>query len=288
MLALPGWAGKRKEIYRSDLPLIDAIAKGDLGSARTMVQAGASLNVADKGDYTPLEFAIYDGYTDFAVELLKAGADPNFANRQGTTPLMMAAWSNDLDIAKLLLTKGVNVNAVDADGETALMATLHNCPDGMPFSLDGPADDELKSKIDAHQICEEGAMVQLLLDGGADPNVKSHTGVTALLIASIMGNKCAALDLVRLGANPAAKDRFDRTPATESCGRNGNRNEICKLVTEAKANPVAGMRSLERKPSKDCGECCAETVKLECIERPGTKDGDQCLTQADQKITTQR
>ena len=267
LLASLALGQNRKKIYHSDVPLIEAIAKDDLASALSLVHAGAPLNVVDKGDYTPLEFAISYGHADIAEELLKAGADPNFANRQGTTPLMMAAWSNNLHFAKLLLSKGVNVNAVDADGETALMATLHNCPDGMPFSLDGPAEDDLKSKIDAHQSCSDGAMVQLLLDGGADPNVKSHTGVTALLIASIMGNKCAALDLVRLGANPAAKDRFDRTPETESCGRSGNRNDICKLVTEAKANRIESMQSIERKANQSCGECCAETVTRESIEQ---------------------
>lgn len=270
VLALPAWAGKRKEIYRSDVPLIDTIAKDDLASALALVHAGAPLNVVDKGDYTPLEFAISHGFEDIAEELLKAGADPSFPNRQGTTPLMMAAWSNDLGIGKLLLTKGVNVDAVDADGETALMATLHNCPDGMPFSLDGPADDDLKSKIDAHQSCAEGAMVQLLLDAGADPNVRSNTGVTALLIASIMGNKCAVVDLVRLGANPAAKDRFDRTPSTESCGRNGNRNDICKLVTEAQTNRIGSMQSIERKANQSCGDCCADTITRETIEQRST------------------
>ena len=280
LVALAALGSPRNKDYRSDVPLITAVAKDDLISARAIVQAGASLNVVDQGDYTPLGFAIYDGYTDFAIDLVNAGADPNFANQQGTTPLMMAAWSNDLKVAKLLLSKGVKVNAVDQDGETALMAALHNCPDGMPFSLDGPADDELRSKIDAHQSCSDGAMVQLLLDGGADPNVKSKTGVTALIIAARSANKCAALDLIRLGANPSAKDRFDRTPETESCGHNGNRDAICQLVRQAKANPVTAMQSLERKPNKDCGECCAETVKTECIEQPGTVDGDQCFAKS--------
>ena len=270
-LVSPALGGKRKEIYHSDVPLISAIAKGDLTAAREMVQSGAPLNTIDEGGYTPLEFAIYEGYTDFAAELLKAGADPNFANKRGTTPLMSAAWSNDLEIAKLLLSKRVKVNAADNNGETALMATLHNCPDGMPYSVDGPADQELKSKIDAQQTCADGAMVQLLLDAGAGPNVKSKTGVTALLIASITGNKCAAQDLIRLGANPGAKDRFDRTPESESCGRDGNRADICRLVKQAQVNRIATMQSLERRPDQKCEECCANTVKLECIVQQGTK-----------------
>jgi uncharacterized protein len=257
---------KAKKIYQSDVPLISAIAKGDIDTARKLIHVGTPLNVIDQGDYTPLQFAIYDGYTDFAAELLKDGADPNFANKQGRTPLMMAAWSNDLDIAKLLLSKRVKVNAVDSDGETALMAALHNCPDGMPFSLDGVADAEIQSKIDSHQTCSDGAMVQLLLDAGADPNVKSNTDVTALLIASIMGNKCGALDLIRLGANPSTKDKFDRTPEAESCGiDDGNRAEICQLLKQAKANPVATMESLQRKPGQKCDECCAETVAKQAI-----------------------
>jgi ankyrin repeat protein len=267
-LASPLFANHKakKKIYQSDVPLISAIAKGDLDAARQLVRSGAALNVVDEGNYTPLQFAIYDGYTDFARDLLTAGADPNFANKQGRTPLMMAAWSNDLDIAKILLSKRVKVNAIDDDGETALMAALHNCPDGMPFSLDGPADDELQPKIDAHQNCSDGAMVQLLLDAGADPNVKSKTGVTALLIAAIMGNKCGVVDLIRLGANPSAKDRFDRTPETESCGiDDGNRAQICDLVKKAKVNPIATMESLQRKPDQKCDECCAETVKTEAI-----------------------
>jgi len=83
-------------------------------------------------------------------------------------------------------------------------------------------------------------MVQLLLEGGADPNAKSKDGFSALLAAAETGDAAGAEKLLKAGADPSAKDKYGNTPESEACGR-GERGhvEVCALLQEAARSAAA-------------------------------------------------
>jgi len=160
--------------------LSEAIREGDLEEARRILRSGAKINIWDEDKTFPLFEAISSRHADFAEELLAAGADPKLITPGGDTALMQATWYSDVGIAKALLDCGGPVNATDDNGLTGLILVIHKG--------------------------SNGKMVQLLLDAGANPNVKTLHGTTALIAAAMEGDGAAAGSLVKTGADPALED----------------------------------------------------------------------------------
>lgn len=94
--------------------------------------------------------AVY-GQTDEVARLIEAGEDVAAADNALLTPLHMACQQEHLEVAKLLLGSGAPVDARDAYGNTPLSKSA--------FAFQG-GDPEL---------------IRLLLDAGADPDLKNNT-----------------------------------------------------------------------------------------------------------------
>ncbi|MCZ4351598.1 ankyrin repeat domain-containing protein [Roseovarius aestuarii] len=58
--------------------------------------------------------------------LIDAGADVNLIGNQGFTPLHVAAWTDHLDAVDMLLGAGANAALRNAAGQTALDIALEN------------------------------------------------------------------------------------------------------------------------------------------------------------------
>ncbi len=140
--------------------LADAIGQGDIESIRKILRSGAAVNILDENRSLPLFEATSFAHADIVEELLAAGADPNLTLYDGSTALIAAAFSGNVKSAKLLLKHGATVNAANAAGETALI------------------------------MARDGTMVQLLLDAGAGPNLRTKKGMTPL-IGAAMHRRCA-------------------------------------------------------------------------------------------------
>src|SRR5215813_9641680 len=78
------------------------------------------IRAATPGGLTALLYAARDGRPQEARSLVAAGADVNLADPNGISPLLMAIVNNHLDVAKFLLDNNANVNADDFWGRTPL------------------------------------------------------------------------------------------------------------------------------------------------------------------------
>ncbi|MGB6007852.1 ankyrin repeat domain-containing protein [Castellaniella sp.] len=84
--------------------------------AAGLIQAGAQVN---RLGWTPLHYAASKGQVDTARLLIDWGAIVNAPGPDGTTPLMMAALSGKPDIVQLLLSQGADPTMFNEARETA-------------------------------------------------------------------------------------------------------------------------------------------------------------------------
>jgi ankyrin repeat protein len=114
--------------------------------------------------------------------LLARGANVNATDEAGFTPLMVAVQTTDAAMVKLLLEKGSNANVLDSHEATPLFyATLSNIG------------------------ADNGDIVQLLLDHGANPNFKNQH-ISPLENAAGLGERKAVELLLAKGAGSDKQD----------------------------------------------------------------------------------
>ena len=102
---------------------------------------------------------LYDHIENSDIEgvrrLIKNGVDLNKIDDFGLTPLHMAVSCENLDIIELLIIEGADVNKVDDNGNP-------------PILLVGSQDEKI---------------IKMLLEYGANPNIKNSDGRTILDVA---------------------------------------------------------------------------------------------------------
>jgi ankyrin repeat protein len=94
--------------------LLAAIASGNLGIARLLIDVGADVNRADSWGETPLLRERGRARVDLIESLIAHGANINAMDRSGLTPLVYALANSQPGIANLLLAHGAGVNVVAA------------------------------------------------------------------------------------------------------------------------------------------------------------------------------
>ena len=195
-------------------PLPAALSKKHFRVANLLCKHGAVVDVRDEFEWTLLLAASDSDSVDIMRWLLDHGADPNAATRYRQTPLHRAVDGASHRGVQVLLEHKPDVNSQDQEGRTALRWVIS-------YSSLSP-----EKRVD---------VARLLLDHGADPNIRDHSHSTPLHEASSSGS----LDLARLlliyGANIDEKDREGRTPF-QVASEEGH-HEMTKLLLEHVAVP---------------------------------------------------
>ncbi len=182
-------------------PLMAAVQRNQAAAIDFLVAHGASVDEGAPSGFTPLSLAIEEEQFDAAYALIKAGANVNApASVHRLTPLMVVASElppeadsmvrilqkhGPMEIARALLARKARLDATDADGVTALMiAAAHDNPQ----------------------------MIALLIQGGANPHLKSATGETARDIA-VKNDNLDAIRILELLVPPGtAAHGFQKQP----------------------------------------------------------------------------
>jgi uncharacterized protein len=186
--------------------LTTACASGDSLFVSALLKAGANPNSGTAE--SPLFNAINSGREQILEQLLQAGADPNrFTGPY--PPILLAAFAGNANIIRLLAHHGADLNAKSRVGTAA----LHHC---------------VKEN--------KPALVELLLELGADPNLPDADGRTALFWAGQSKAKRIATILkthrAQIPATQAQSDRLLRA------GAEGNLPQLKDLLRERNHLPV--------------------------------------------------
>jgi ankyrin repeat protein len=171
----------------NNTPLIfSAVDKSNV--LQLLLTAGANPNVTNDNGRTPLSFAAEKDSPEAIKLLLAARADPNGGTLDA--PLLRAINAVDPASAELLLQAGAapNRESTAADrSETPLSLAIetHQVPMArllLKYSAN-PNDSRMNNSPLIFQALSDTNILQTLLDGGANPNVRNANGKTPLMLA---------------------------------------------------------------------------------------------------------
>ncbi|MBW9070162.1 ankyrin repeat domain-containing protein [Agrobacterium pusense] len=160
--------------YIASLPIVSAVKTGNLEEVKRLIAEGADFEVrvpvtgTFDDDYTPLGLAVREGHAEIVRFLLDAGADPRRTiGLMRGSPLHDAAYfgkSDHIDILVSPTKRGQTLVELDAQGPYNGLTALH----------------------DAVWHGYVGAVVALV-HAGARRDLKTHSGLTPLSMATLYG-----------------------------------------------------------------------------------------------------
>ncbi|WP_258868637.1 ankyrin repeat domain-containing protein [Arthrobacter sp. RT-1] len=154
-----------EEQAQLDQELIAAAKANNAPLVKELISRGGNVNAKDSIQDSAFLYAGAEGFNEVLQLTLAAGADVASINRYGGTALIPASEHGHVETVRILIAAGVPVNHVNNLGWTAMQeAILLN--DG------GPRQQEV---------------VRLLLEAGADPDIRDPEGRTALQNAERLG-----------------------------------------------------------------------------------------------------
>jgi len=208
--------------------LLFAVRDGNVAMTRLLLELGADINQPTGNHTSPLLISLLNGQVTLAAELLDKGANPNITDdyKRGALfaaielrnfnhekyPFLYDEGRDPLDLIKALLAKGANPNQ---QSETTPVHGLMQF-DGSWANFDG------QTPFIRAALSGDIEVMRVLLQHGADPNIATKEGSTALMAAS--------------GINWIPAQTFTRSEA--------NYIEAVKLCLE-KGAPVNATNSLQ-------------------------------------------
>ena len=204
----------------------DAIKKGDLGEVERRLKLDPVLIHAKENGLSPILVAAYHHHPAIAsfladktvgITIFEAAAtgkinnvirllarEPDLVNAyssDGFQPLGLACFFGNVDVAEYLVKAGASINSKSHNGLKA--APLQSAAAGghrkiVKMLLDHGADPNIREQwghTALHAAAENGdeEMIRVLLYGGADLTLKNNQGKTALDLAMEAGHEKASL-----------------------------------------------------------------------------------------------
>ena len=222
-------------------PLHNAARNPDPEVAAALLEAGADVTARGRGGETPLHYAAGNRNPAMAELLLEAGAEVNAPGSDGITPLHRAAAGNSNPaVIAALLAAGADVDARGAynraHAPAGRVTALHNAaywnsnpeivtmlvaagadPDGGDVRARPPVGPGTSMRLGDFQarspisLAASPAVIEALVRAGADLELTGSSGQTVLHFAASYAPHAFPL-LLRLGANPEARDAEGTTP----------------------------------------------------------------------------
>ncbi|XP_054631968.1 ankyrin repeat domain-containing protein 27 isoform X2 [Dunckerocampus dactyliophorus] len=170
-------------------------------------QAGTlGVNSCNADGFTPLHVAAMHGHVELTALLVRHGASVNGRTNQKATPLHLASRNSHVQVVVFLLECNAKLNKKDQYGNTAL---IHAC------------------------LCGNLDTATALIQSQALVNVANNQGNTALHEA-VRGRHPALVELLlRGGASPELRNRRQRTPLDSAYELGGKNTEILRALQKA-------------------------------------------------------
>lgn len=209
-LLLDAGAEVDAEKYDGWTPLHLGAVNGPLNSVELLLEFGANVKARNNRGSTALVLASQEGNREIVELLLNSGSDAQHAINNKSTSLHRAAQRGHLEVVKLLLEAGASPVAKKAsDGMTAIdLAQANGHEEVLVFLNQYQAEYPLRVAKEA----QTPERLQDCLDGGVDVNIRDSEGCTMLFFTCGFGYEEATKILLEAGADPEVKDNYGRSP----------------------------------------------------------------------------
>ncbi len=230
--------GASVDLAREDggTAIILAASEGAIAIVRALLDRGADVEKAKANGRTALGEAAAEGHEAVVRLLLERGADANHPqDENGGTPLMYAAARGQVGVLAELVEHGVETNQTTPSGWTALMsAAWRNQVAAAMWLIDQGADVN-HATADGITALSKAALeghegiVSSLITRGVDPNRNVEDGVTVLFIVAGSGSNAMVNRLLEEGASVDLGMSDGTTPLMAAAG-NGHDDVIRTLL----------------------------------------------------------
>ena len=205
--------------------LFSAAENGCEPLAKTLLDAGASLEARDGRGFNPLARAAKSGQKEIVALFLDRGAQIDARSLEGATALYEAAETGRLPIVRELVDRGANISLAGRSGITPLAAAAYMGSEPIvELLIEKGADPKIMDKTEKTAIVYAAGrgfpdIVTLLLDHGVDINARYGNDLTVLMWAAGYSDEAGTQDMEKVikllldrGARLDDQDNRGRTP----------------------------------------------------------------------------
>eukprot|EP00927_Polykrikos_kofoidii_P016852 TRINITY_DN17652_c0_g1_i2.p1 TRINITY_DN17652_c0_g1~~TRINITY_DN17652_c0_g1_i2.p1 ORF type:complete len:740 (-),score=113.77 TRINITY_DN17652_c0_g1_i2:590-2809(-) len=241
---------KRSSLSGSS-PMHIAAANDQANMILLLVEARADLNKTNSGGYSPVSLAAVSNRVQSTSLLIGLRADVNLANRFGFAPLHLVdekCGDAAVEVFDLLLLHRAELDQKTKDGRTPLaIVAQRGCTRCLTSLVAAKANLALSNKRGygpLHVAAEKGNIkcIEILITHRADVNQLTKAGNSPLKVAVMYRRKVTACNLLRLQADPEAREHNANSTALHLAAKKGL-TAIVKLLLEHGASLDSTFRS---------------------------------------------
>lgn len=203
--------------------LLDAARSGATACCLTLIRHGVDPNVRDESGFTALMEAAGACRDQTILALLAAGADPRIRAKFGRT-VLTSAGGCETDTVRSLLDRGADVNAEDPYNTPLSAAAACDAPETVRLLIERGAKVNLRPRMGPSPLAaaarsQDDRLVSMLLKAGAVANEKSEMVPLKEAFWDTQQTNCKVLELLlQGGADPDVRGESDATPLTLAIG----------------------------------------------------------------------
>ena len=211
---------------------LSAAKSGDVPAVQAALDAGVDPNTRDAQGRPALQLATVKKHTAVAKALLEKGADTEAVetapHAPHFTPVQLAASNGDNATLQVLLDHGANIDAQNAQSKhtALLLAVEKNRPDTVKLLLERGADANVRGARGYTPLIQAATkgqtdIAQLLLEHDANPDLaEAQSSWTALMMAAVRADAKMVEVLINHGADINVTDPKGQTAVDVAYQRN--------------------------------------------------------------------